>query len=61
MDIADAKSVLTDKEKRQLYDRGEDPLDPENKQGRNHGFYPDPFSQFGSGGGGPFTFKFQFG
>jgi DnaJ family protein C protein 3 len=59
MDIADAKAVLTDPEKRQQYDRGEDPLDPETKQQQHaHGFYRDPFSQFG---GAPFQFKFNFG
>jgi len=61
MDIADAKAVLTDPEKRQQYDRGEDPLDPESKQHHaHHGFYGDPFGHFG-GGGSPFTFKFNFG
>lgn len=62
MDIADAKAVLTDKEKRQMYDSGEDPLDPESKQHHSqHGFYGDPFSQFHGAGGSPFTFKFNFG
>lgn len=61
MDIADAKAVLTDPEKRQLYDSGEDPLDPESKQRQGHqGFYGDPFAHF-SQGGAPFTFKFNFG
>lgn len=60
MDIADAKAVLTDPEKRQQYDRGEDPLDPESKQSPHHGFYGDPFSHFGGAGGSPFTFKFNF-
>lgn len=60
MDIADAKAVLTDPEKRQQYDRGEDPLDPESKQQHaHHGFYGDPFGHFG--GGAPFSFKFNFG
>lgn len=60
MDIADAKAVLTDPEKRQQYDRGEDPLDPESKQQHAHqGFYGDPFGHFG--GGAPFSFKFNFG
>lgn len=60
MDIADAKAVLTDPEKRQQYDRGDDPLDPESKQQHHahHGFYGDPFGHFG---GAPFTFKFNFG
>lgn len=60
MDIADAKAVLTDPEKRQQYDRGEDPLDPESKQHQSHqGFYGDPFGHFGAGGA-PFSFKFNF-
>lgn len=62
MDIADAKAVLTDPEKRQQYDRGEDPLDPESKQknqAHHHGFYGNPFGNFG--GSGPFQFKFNFG
>ena len=59
IDIAAAKEVLTNSEKREKYDRGEDPLDPE--QGRQqwhqgpHGF---PFG--GGGGGGGFSFKFNF-
>lgn len=60
MDIADAKAVLSDPQKRQQYDRGEDPLDPESKQQSHHGFHGDPFAHFG-GGGSPFTFKFNFG
>lgn len=60
MDIADAKAVLTDPEKRQQYDRGEDPLDPESKQHAHHGFHGDPFGN-PFGGGSPFTFKFNFG
>lgn len=61
MDIADAKAVLTDPEKRKLFDRGEDPLDPESKQqqqAHRQGFYGDPFGHFGGGG---YTFKFNFG
>lgn len=64
MDIADAKTVLTDPDKRQQYERGEDPLDPESKQqqqAHHHGFYGDPFSHFGGAGGAPFQFKFNFG
>lgn len=61
MDIADAKSVLTDPEKRRQFDMGDDPLDPESKHGSPHhqGFYPDSFAHFG--GGAPFQFKFNFG
>lgn len=62
IDIAAAKEVLTDPEKRQRFDNGEDPLDPEQQQGHGghpffHGF--NPFGG-GGGGGGPFTFKFQY-
>lgn len=54
MDIAAAKEVLTDPEKREKFDNGEDPLDPEEQQGGGH-----PFNPFGAGQG--FTFKFHFG
>ncbi|XP_054711938.1 dnaJ homolog subfamily C member 3-like isoform X2 [Uloborus diversus] len=56
IDIAAAKEVLTDPEKRQKFDNGEDPLDPESQQGFNpfqQGF--NPFER-----GSPFTFKFHF-
>ncbi|XP_065569904.1 dnaJ homolog subfamily C member 3-like [Artemia franciscana] len=60
IDIAAAKEVLTDPEKRKKFDAGEDPLDPESQQGQ--GF--NPFQQhhgFHRGhGGGPFSFKFHF-
>ena len=56
IDIADAKEVLTNKEKREKYDRGEDPLDPE--QGRQQQWHQGPHG-FPFGGGG-FTFKFNF-
>jgi len=58
IDIAAAKEVLQDPEKRAKFDAGEDPLDPESQQhGHNpfHGFHGFPF-----GNGGPFTFKFNF-
>jgi len=48
-------------EKRERFDRGEDPLDPEQQQGGGHGH---PFyygGGFPGGQGGPFTFKFNFG
>ncbi|XP_046911997.2 dnaJ homolog subfamily C member P58IPK [Dermatophagoides farinae] len=56
IDIAAAKEVLTDPEKRQKFDNGEDPLDPEQQNG--NAFHPftqgfDPF-------GGRYTFKFTF-
>ncbi|XP_011504449.1 PREDICTED: dnaJ homolog subfamily C member 3 [Ceratosolen solmsi marchali] len=57
IDIAAAKEVLTDDEKRAKFDRGEDPLDPESgKQG--HGF--NPFHEFHHFQGSPFQFKFHF-
>lgn len=57
IDIAAAKEVLTDEEKRAKFDRGEDPLDPES--GRHSGFNPfQEFNQFQ--GGSPFQFKFHF-
>ncbi|XP_023705057.1 dnaJ homolog subfamily C member 3 isoform X2 [Cryptotermes secundus] len=54
IDIAAAKEVLTDQEKRDKYDNGEDPLDPE-AQG-NQGFNPFHPHFHGS----PFQFKFHF-
>lgn len=54
IDIAAAKEVLTDQEKRNKYDNGEDPLDPE-AQG-NQGFNPFHPHFHGS----PFQFKFHF-
>lgn len=57
IDIAAAKEVLTDPEKREKFDRGDDPLDPENPQ--NHGGF-NPFQQFHHFQGSPFQFKFHF-
>uniref|UniRef100_A0A0A9YQS7 DnaJ subfamily C member 3 n=1 Tax=Lygus hesperus TaxID=30085 RepID=A0A0A9YQS7_LYGHE len=58
IDIAAAKEVLTNEEKRAKFDAGEDPLDPES--GGHHGFNPfQEFHQFQSGGS-PFTFRFHF-
>ncbi|XP_059169976.1 dnaJ homolog subfamily C member 3-like [Physella acuta] len=58
IDLAAAKEVLTDPEKRQRFDNGEDPLDPEEQHG-GHGnpFFHQGFNPFGNGG---FTFKFNF-
>jgi len=59
LDIAAAKEVLTDPEKRQKFDNGEDPLDPEAQnehQGGGHPFFHQGFNPFGSGG---FTFTFR--
>lgn len=58
IDIAAAKEVLTDPEKRAKFDQGEDPLDPEaQSHGHGHGF--NPFTHFHFAGSGPFHFKFQ--
>jgi len=64
IDIAAAKDVLTDPEKRQKFDNGEDPLDPESvhQQGWQH-FHQGGFGGFngfnGFGGGGQqYSFKF---
>ncbi|EDW85102.1 uncharacterized protein Dwil_GK14476 [Drosophila willistoni] len=56
IDIAAAKEVLTDPEKRQQFDNGEDPLDPES--GRQHFRGEHPFAHFQHGS--PFQFKFHF-
>ncbi|EAT48083.1 AAEL000807-PA [Aedes aegypti] len=57
IDIAAAKEVLTDPEKRSQFDAGEDPLDPEGN--RNGGFGGgNPFHHFQHGS--PFQFKFHF-
>ncbi|KAK3096296.1 hypothetical protein FSP39_025448 [Pinctada imbricata] len=60
IDIAAAKEVLTDKEKRAKFDSGEDPLDPEQQQGGGGPFWHQGFNPFGGGGGGGFQFKFHF-
>ncbi|KAH8295122.1 hypothetical protein KR018_007543 [Drosophila ironensis] len=57
IDIAAAKEVLTDPEKRRQFDNGEDPLDPESNQ--RSGFHGEhPFAHFQHGS--PFQFKFHF-
>ncbi|CAI9725631.1 dnaJ homolog subfamily C member 3-like [Octopus vulgaris] len=59
IDIAAAKEVLTNPEKRQKFDHGEDPLDPENQNEHGGGpFWHQGFNPFESGGG--FQFKFHF-
>lgn len=58
IDIAAAKEVLTDPEKRSKFDAGEDPLDPEQQAGGGGGpFWHQGFNPFGHGG---FQFKFHF-
>lgn len=54
IDVAAAKEVLTDPEKRRQFDLGVDPLDPESGQ---HQGGPNPF-HFNHGS--PFQFKFHF-
>lgn len=55
IDIAAAKEVLTDEEKRRQFDSGEDPLDPESGKGPGaRGF------QFHNFQGSPFQFQFHF-
>ncbi|XP_012259712.1 dnaJ homolog subfamily C member 3 [Athalia rosae] len=56
IDIAAAKEVLTDPQKRAKFDQGEDPLDPES--GKHQGF--NPFQEFHHFHGSPFQFKFHF-
>merc|ERR1711953_779303 len=68
MDIAAAKEVLSDDEKRQKFDHGEDPLDPEDQQRANNPFHGggqhfhfqggSPFGGGGFGGGGQ-QFRFH--
>ncbi|KAJ8282171.1 hypothetical protein COCON_G00046900 [Conger conger] len=64
IDIAQAKEVLSDPEKRSKFDQGEDPLDPESQQGRGHHHHHhggwDSFQGFNPFGSGPFNFKFNF-
>lgn len=57
IDIAAAKEVLTDEEKRRQFDQGEDPLDPEGNRGQG-GFNPHHHQFFQQGS--PFQFKFHF-
>lgn len=56
IDIAAAKEVLTDPEKRQKFDNGEDPLDPQQQNG--NAFHP--FTHFNQFSGSTFTFRFNF-
>ncbi|XP_037090282.1 dnaJ homolog subfamily C member 3-like [Pollicipes pollicipes] len=62
IDIAAAKEVLTDPDKRRQFDNGEDPLDPETEAGRGFNPFGQGFHGFpgGGAGGGPFHFKFHF-
>ncbi|EGD80829.1 hypothetical protein PTSG_01415 [Salpingoeca rosetta] len=60
MDIAAAKEVLSDPEKRRMFDNGEDPLDAEEERERAQ-HRANPFGQGFNpfGGGGRFHFRFQ--
>lgn len=59
IDIAAAKEVLTDQEKRAKFDAGEDPLDAEEQAQQHHPFHG--FNPFGAGNGGQgFTFRFHY-
>ncbi|EEB14601.1 conserved hypothetical protein [Pediculus humanus corporis] len=58
IDIAAAKEVLTDPEKKEKFDNGDDPLDPESGQYSQGGFkFTQGFHHFH---GSPFQFKFHF-
>ncbi|CAF1321316.1 unnamed protein product [Adineta steineri] len=60
IDIAAAKEVLTDPEKRAKFDGGDDPLDAE-EQAQQHNQFQGGFNPFGAGNGqGGFTFRFHF-
>ncbi|CAG9782650.1 unnamed protein product [Diatraea saccharalis] len=58
IDIAAAKEVLTDPEKRAQFDAGADPLDPEGARAGGGGPFHAPFHHFQHGS--PFQFKFHF-
>lgn len=58
IDIAAAKEVLTDPEKRAKFDNGEDPLDPESQAGQGFNPFAQGFSPFREGS--PFQFRFHF-
>ncbi|ESO83868.1 hypothetical protein LOTGIDRAFT_151060 [Lottia gigantea] len=60
LDIAAAKEVLTDPEKRAQFDNGEDPLDPEEQSGHGGNPFQQGFNPFGQGfSGGSFKFHFN--
>ncbi|XP_067947995.1 dnaJ homolog subfamily C member 3-like [Watersipora subatra] len=60
MDIAAAKEVLTDPEMREKFDKGEDPMDPEQqKQGSHQHPFFHGFNPFEGGSGGSFKFHFN--
>jgi len=61
IDIAAAKEVLTDADKRAKFDNGEDPLDAEEQAQQGHHGHPfgQGFNPFGNNNGN-FQFKFKF-
>jgi len=59
IDLASAKEVLTDPEKRAKFDQGEDPLDPD-QSGGGHNPFHGGHNPFGGGFGEGFNFKFHF-
>ena len=66
--VAEAYEVLSDKEKKAKYDRGEDVFPNQGGEGQGNGHHQHPFAQHfqnfhqghGGGGGGQ-RFHFQFG
>lgn len=56
IDIAAAKEVLTDPEKRSKFDNGEDPLNPESQTSQGFNPFFHPFTTGRSG----FQFRFHF-
>jgi DnaJ family protein C protein 3 len=58
IDIAAAKEVLTDPEKRAKFDAGDDPLDAEEQAHQHNPFHG--FNPFGGGNGQGFNFRFHF-
>ncbi|CAF1158159.1 unnamed protein product [Adineta steineri] len=59
IDIAAAKEVLTDPEKRAKFDAGDDPLDAE-EQAQQHNPFQGGFNPFGGGNNQGYTFRFHF-
>ena len=57
MDLADAKEVLTDPDKRAIFDNGEDPLDAESNQERQQRQQGHQFFRGFGGGGQHFHFR----
>ena len=56
-DIAAAYEVLSDADKRAIFDRGTDPLDPKENRGGGGRQQGNPFGQGGPFGGGGFNFQ----